>query len=595
MTHPLRRAVLPLALLALAVLAVRPARAAEIFPLDQIKPGMKGTARTIFAGKEIESFELEVIGVLRNLIGPKQDVILVRLLGEKPAYTGVVAGMSGSPVFIEGKLVGALAFRFGAFTREPIAGVTPIESMLRAAQEPTPPQSAAALGRYPLPEETSTALGLGQLLDRYLVPIETPVSFVGIHPQVVSRFSEELGLLAVQGGGTAVPENTSELLPGGAVSAALVTGDMGIAGTCTITHRIGDQLFACGHPLLSYGDVQLPMARAEIVTTVASELNSFKIANLGELVGTFRQDRRSAIVGKVGPIPAMIPVDLTVAHRGRERQYHYQIFQHPKLSPTLLNLTLFNGLFTLIESGEGLTYRVSGQMSLRGHDSIALDDMFGPTESAFPDALLVAGSVGQTFQRIFSNPFESPEIERITLRVELLPERRAVSIENAWVDKNDVRPGETIRVKVVLQPYRGPRLVREIPIEVPPQAAKGSLRVLVSDALLLNRITRTMQLSFGLRLGRQLAPRVSSLEQLIALINRERRNDRLYVSLFQRTPTLLVEDKVLPSIPLSQMNVLNPRQTPGGTIVSYQSIVNESSQPLGQVITGSRWLQVTVR
>ena len=598
MTHPLRRAVLPLALLALAALAVRPAHAAEIFPLDQIKPGMKGTARTIFAGKEIESFDLEVIGVLRNLIGPKQDVILVRLLGEKTAYTGVVAGMSGSPVYIEGKLVGALAYRFGAFTREPIAGVTPIESMLRAAQEEPPPQSTAALGRYPLPEETSTALGLGHFSDRYLVPIETPLSFVGIHPRVVSRFSEELGrlgLLALQGGGTAVPENTSELLPGGAVAAALVTGDMGIAGTCTITHRIGNQLFACGHALLSYGDVQLPMARAEIVTTVASELSSFKIANLGELVGTFHQDRRSAIVGEVGPIPAMIPVDLTVAHRGRERQYHYQIFQHPKLSPTLLNLTLFNGLFTLIESGEGLTYRVSGQMSLRGHESIVLDDMFGPTESPFPDALLVAGSVGQTFRRIFSNPFETPEIERITLRVELLPERRAVSIENAWVDKNDVRPGETIHVKVVLRPYRGPRLVREIPIEIPPQAAKGNLRVLVSDALLLNRITRTMQLSFGLRLGRQLAPRVSSLEQLIALINRERRNDRLYVSLFQRTPTLLVEDKVLPSIPLSQMNVLNPRQTPGRTIVSYQSILNESSQPLGQVITGSRWLQVTVR
>ena len=161
MTHTLRRAVLPLALLALAALAARPARAAEIFPLDQIKPGMKGTARTIFAGKVIESFDLEVIGVLRNLIGPKQDVILVRLLGEKTAYTGVVAGMSGSPVYIEGKLVGALAYRFGAFTREPIAGVTPIESMLRAAQEEPPPQSAAALGRYPLPEETSTALGLG--------------------------------------------------------------------------------------------------------------------------------------------------------------------------------------------------------------------------------------------------------------------------------------------------------------------------------------------------------------------------------------------------------------------------------------------------
>jgi len=183
------------------------AAATELFPLDQVRPGMKGVASTIFAGREVENFELEVVGVLRNFAGPQQDLILVRLLGEKVNYTGVVAGMSGSPVYIQGKLLGALSFRFGVFTKEPIAGVTPIESMLRAAQEEPPTQIAGMdrpeAIRYPLTDEAALSLGLRQPPERYLVPIETPASFVGIEPQVVSRFAEEfgqLGLLAVQAG-----------------------------------------------------------------------------------------------------------------------------------------------------------------------------------------------------------------------------------------------------------------------------------------------------------------------------------------------------------------------------------------------------------
>lgn len=594
----LRRILSSLVLLLVCLAA--PAAAQEFLPLDQVQPGMRGTARTIFAGSQIEEFDLEILGVLRDLLGPGQHIILVRLLGEKANYTGVVAGMSGSPVYIDGKLVGALSLRFGNFTREPIGGITPIESMLRAAAQESVPvaEDTSPPLRYPVPEASLAASGV-RATDPYLVPIETPLSFSGFHPQVIQRFAPELaqyGLLPVQGGGASAGASAGTLEPGGAVAAALVTGDMNIAGTCTVTHRIGDQLFACGHWILNLGSVQLPMATAEVVTTVASELSSFKIVNVGEVVGSFTQDRTSAIVGRVGAPPPMIPVELTIHHRGKDFRSNYQIFQHPKISTLLLNITLFNSLYNSLESGAEMTYRVRGRMVLRDHPDVLLDDMFSATDTFFPDAAFVVGSVTGSFQQVFTNPFESPRIERIEVNVELLPDRQAASIENAWSDKSEVRPGETVLVKVVMQPYRGQRLVREVPVTIPAQAAKGDLRILVSDALMLNLITRNLLLGFGPR--GPVGPRVNSLDQLISILNRERRNDRLYVTVFQRTPTLLVEDKILPSVPLSAINVLSQKSVatrPGSTMLFFESILTEASEPLDQVISGSYWLTVTVR
>ena len=620
MTIRLRQILVILFLAALGLGAGSRARAqappahADILPLSEVKPGMRGTAYTIFAGPETESFELEVLGVLPNLLGPKQDIILVRLLGEKATYTGVVSGMSGSPVYIDGKLAGALSLRFGAFTKEPIGGVTPIEYMLRAAELGPPPKRAASTGpveidssstetsppRYPLPAELAPSLGVPAAAQPYLVPIETPLTFSGFDPRAVARFAGEfrqLGFVAVQGGGTAKPGAGGSLEPGGAVAGVLVTGDFTIGGTCTISYRDSNQLWACGHPLLGLGNVEMPMARADIVATVASDLGSFKISNIGEVVGSFQHDRRSAIVGRIGAPPPMVPVDLTLVSNGRAFRYHYEIFQHPKLSATLMDITIFNGLLAALESSEEVTYRMKGRVVLDGHPDVVLDDMFSPTDSFFSDAFWVVASVGQTFRRIFNNPFESPTIRRIELQVELLPDRQTASIENAWASRSEVRPGETLTVKVVLRPYRGPRIVQEVPVVIPAHAPRGDLRILVSDASLLNRLTSSLMMTSGFAAQSGFRLRLTSLDQLISLINRERTSDHLYVAVFQPTPTMLVEDKVLPSVPLSQINVLNAdsfiRQ--GESLFYPQSVLTEAAIPHGQVITGSYWLTVTVR
>lgn len=575
-----------------------------VIPVEEIRPGMKGQAKTVFAGSQVETFDLEVLGVLKNFFGPQQDIILVRLAGPRVDFTGVVAGMSGSPVYIEGRLAGAISLRIGFFTKEAIAGVTPIANMFRAEEQtaPGPVADAELPPRYPLPESIAGSLGLPAASQAYLVPIETPLTLTGFYPQTIARFAEELGrygFLAVPGGSaSATPAGTSPLEPGGAVSGALITGDLSVAGTCTITLREGDRLYACGHPLLAYGSVELPMTTAEIVTTVASEAGSFKIANSGEVIGTFTQDRRTAIVGTVGKPPTMIPVELSLARPGggRERTFRFQLFRHPRLSPLLLTLTLFNGLVGATEYGEETSYRIDGRIEVRDHPALLLNDMFSPTDSFFPDAFSIANQVGQTFQRVFTNPFEQPTIDAIRLRLEMIPERKSVTIENAWSDKTEVAPGETLTLKVVLQPYRGPRRLVSVPVEIPPHAAKGDLRVLVSDASLLNRLTRSWVLDP--RFTSSFGPRLSGLDQLIALLNYERRNDRLYISLFQFNPTMLVQDKALPNVPLSQMNVLSNQSAtgqPGGTILFYDSLLSEVSEPLALVVSGSHWLQVRVR
>ncbi len=583
----------------------------EILPLDQVKPGMKGVAYTIFAGNQIEKFDLEVIGVMPNLLGPKQAIILVELKGPKVEHTGVVAGMSGSPVYIEGKLAGALSLRFGIFTKEPLAGVTPIENVLevQSAAEPQKAQRSdgsqalesskqddATQGtQIPAPVQYAVTAEflprVGEGAGAYLAPIETPLVFSGFHSAAVSRFAEQLagyGMVATQGGIAAPQSDDAQVKQGDMVSMVLTQGDLSIQASCTVSAVVGDRVFACGHPLFSFGSVELPMARGRVLTTLSSALASTKIVNAGGTIGTITQDRLTAVMGRLGPAPRMVPMELTIATPAQQKQFRFELIENPKLTPLLVAIAAFNGLVANTAYGEGTTLRLTGGIEISGHSRVNLENMFAPTDLFIPDGSFVAGTVQNVFTRIFSNPYEAAKIERITLHVESIPERRWASIENAWCEKSEVQPGETVSVKVLLRPYRGAPLIQEVPITIPPQAARGTiLRILVSDSEQLNRMTRLFSS----------APqgRLAGLEQLITLLNRERRNNRLYVTLLQPTPTLLVEDKELPNAPLSQINVLDQRRNPVGSILLRESTAGEWSVPLNQVISGLASVNIAVK
>ncbi len=569
----------------------------EIIPLSQVRPGMQGYAYTIFAGDQVEKFDLEVIGIMPNFLGPRQTIILVQLKGPKVEHTGVVAGMSGSPVYFEGKLAGALSLKLGVFTKEPIGGVTPIEDIIhpqtQMSSENIQPQAQSSTGgaqQPSLPQDAASRTGLST--GSALEPIETPLVFSGYQPEALRQFAGQLqsfGFVAAQGGTAAPKPDDGHLLPGDMAGMVLVQGDTSISSACTVTAIRANQVYLCGHPFLSLGDVQFPMARTKVVTTLSSELASTKIINVGGSIGTITGDHLTSVTGKLGAPPPMIPIDLTLAVGGAEKKLHFEMVNHPKLTPLLVGLTVFNGLTQNSLYGEGTTLHLSGEVLVHGRAPVLIENTFAPGDAFSPDGLPIAMNIQSVFNRLFTNTRETPVFDRISLRVESVPGRQSFSIESAWLEKGEAAPGETLRVRVLVRPYRGPARVEETTVRVPDQATRGTtLRVLVTDGDMLNRASRGF--SFAGAGGSN-----AGLDQLIALLNRERRNDRLYVGLFAPTPTILWDDKELPNIPLSQINVIDGRPTPGTVQILRESLASESSIPLGGPVSGVISLNLQIR
>jgi SpoIVB peptidase S55 len=588
-----------------AAVPSRAQQSTDILPLSEVRPGMQGYAYTIFAGDQVEKFDLEVLGIMPNFLGPKQSIILVQLKGPKVEHTGVVAGMSGSPVYLDGKLAGALSLKLGIFTKEPIAGVTPIADVLNPPVQSSAPQPTQSSQHLPQqfspsssPNEPSSNSANNFSAQQFtlptgaaLEPIETPLVFSGFQASALREFSSQLqgyGFVAAQGGTAAPRPDDSQLKPGDMAGMVLVQGDASINSACTVTAVQADRVFLCGHPFLSLGDVQIPMARSRVLTTLSSEMASTKIVNVGGSIGTITGDHITAVTGKLGAPPAMIPLELTLSVGGAEKQLHFQLVNHPRLTPILVALTTFSGLTQNSLYGEGTTLHLSGEIQLKNHAPVQIENTFAPGDALSPDGLPIALTMQSIFSRLFTNNFEATAIERVSLHVESVPGRHSFTIESAWLEKGEAAPGETLRVRVLLRPYRGPAQVQETTVRVPDQVTRGTmLRVLVSDADMLNRASRGFAATG--------AGASASLDQLIALLNRERRNDRLYVGLFAPSPTMLWEDKELPNVPLSQINIVDGRPAPGTVQVLRESLSSESSIPLGGPVAGVISLNLQIR
>jgi SpoIVB peptidase S55 len=571
-------------------LAAAPPESNEILPLSQVRAGMQGYAYTVFAGDQVEKFDLVVVGVMPNFLGPKQSIILVELKGPKVEHTGVVAGMSGSPVYLEGKLAGALSLKLGVFTKEALAGVTPIEDILQPPDQNAGTASSAAQFASP-----STAVAQGGLPSgAALQPIETPLVFSGFQPSALQPFATELqsyGFVAAQGGTAEARPDDGKLAAGDMAGMVLVQGDASINSACTVTAVRGDNVYLCGHPFLNFGNVQMPMARSRVVTTLSSELASTKIVNMGGAIGTITGDHLTAVTGRLGAPPAMIPLDLTFAAGGAEKKLHFEVVNHPKLTPLLVALTTFNGVNQNYLYGEGTTLHLTGEIRLKGHVPVQIENTVAPTDTMAPDSLPIALVVQNVFGRLFTNNFEIPSVEHITLRVESMPGRQSYTVDSAWLEKGEAAPGETLKVRVLLRPYRGAARIEETTVHVPDQMARGTtLRVLVGDADWMNRASRGFV--FGGMAG---GGGSDGLDQLIALMNRERHNDRLYVGLFVPAPTLVWDDKELPNVPLSQINVVDGRPGPGSVQVLRESLASESSIMLGGPVSGLISLNLQIR
>jgi len=589
---------------------VPPAKIA-LFNLEDLRPGMKGTARTVFSGTETEEFGVEVLGVLPGFPGPRQSAIIARLTGANVEKTGVFAGMSGSPVWIDGKLVGAIAFSF-PFSKEPIAGITPIKQMIdlfdRGSENNTKPKEPRAVSfsqlaatdfkaKLPKPEVSSVSLmapvsagsPLIPLLGQQMTPIATPLVFSGITQESLAVFSPQLmasGLLPVSGaGGSAAitpmgSVDDKTFPPGSSISVQLVRGDYSLAASGTVTLRDGDRIYAFGHPFLSLGSSDMPMTETSIVTVIPNVNNSFKLAVPGKMVGAISQDRASGIFGLLRQSPRMIPVKVNLhTSRDRTETYSYEIANDAFLTPLLLNLTLFNTITSSERALGDSTISLKGQIKVKGQDAIEIDRRFSANNSA----VLAAGSVAGPVSTLLTSGFDDVQLDGITLDIASTDSKYAATLERVALDRTEVRRGEKIEVQAYVRTESGKQFVQRIPVQIPEDAPVGQLLVFVGDGGALQEGSPT----------KAFVPQ--DLGQLVRTINTVKKSDRLYVKLFRITSGAVIGTSELPNLPPSVVATLNSERTSGGYTPTVLSPVSETElAPADFVISGQQLIAIDV-
>ena len=583
-----------------------------IFPLEDLRPGMKGVARTVFSGSDTQEFGVEVLGVLPGFPGPRQSAIIARLTGENVEKTGVFAGMSGSPVYINGKIVGAIAFSF-PFSKEPIAGITPIKQMIDlfnkgSENENNKPKEARpvsfaqlasadwkpnlpkpAFTGAPLVAPVSAGSPLMPLLGQQMMPIATPLVFGGISQESLAMFAPQLmanGLLPVSGvGGSAAitplaEVNEKTFPPGSSISVQLVRGDYSLAAAGTVTLRDGDRIYAFGHPFLSLGASDMPMTEASVVTVIANAANSFKLAVPGRMVGSISQDRASGIYGLLRQSPKMIPVKVNLhTSRDRTETFSYEVANDSFLTPLLLNITVFNTITSSERALGESTISVEGEIRVKGQETIKVDRRF----SAGNAAILAAGSIAAPVGSLLTSGFDNVQVDGITLDISSSETKYAGTLERVTLDRTEVRRGEKVEVQAYVRTESGKQFVQRIPLQIPDDAALGQLLVFVGDGGALQEGSPS----------KSFVPQ--DLSQLVRAINTVKKSDRLYVKLFRITPGAVIGTSELPNLPPSVVATLNSDRTSGGYTPTVLSPVFEMELPPAEfVISGQQLIAIDV-
>ncbi len=587
------------------------AKDSRLFALEDLRPGMKGTSRTVFSGTEPQEFGVEILGVLPGFPGPRQSAIIARLSGANVEKTGVFAGMSGSPVYIDNKLVGAIAFSF-PFSKEPIAGITPIKQMIdifekgsNEARLPKQPrvvsfaQLASTEWKPTLPKSAvmSTALiapvsdgsRLLPLMGQQMTPIATPVVFGGITQESLAMFAPQLaasGLLPVSGAGGSAPitplaKATDETLtPGTSISVQLVRGDYSIAAAGTVTLRDGNHIYAFGHPFLSLGAADMPMSETAVVTVVSNVNNSFKLSVPGAMMGSISQDRASGVFGQLGQAPKMIPVKINL-HTSRDRSdtYSYEIANDSFLTPLLLNITVFNTITSSERALGESTITIKGAINVKGQEPIELDRRF----SAGNSPILAAGSVAGPISSLLGSGFDDVQIEGVTLDISSTDTKYAGTLERIALSKTEARRGEKIEIQAYVRTESGKQFVQRIPVRIPEDATPGQLLVFVGDGGALQEGSA----------ARAFVPQ--DLGQLVQAINKVKKSDRLYVKLFRITPGAVIGTNEMPNLPPSVVATLNSDRNSGGYTPTVLSAVYEMELPPAEfVISGQQLIALDV-
>jgi len=602
------RAPLALPVVLVAVAGLMAQSPAATMGVDALRPGMTGVGRTVFAGDKVEDFHVTILGVVKNVMGPKRDLIVARLEGGPLGETGVIAGMSGSPVYVNDKLIGAVSYALGSFPKEPIAGITPIAEMIDAVDGggPRPTRRGLDVRWPPTPDEVYAAIG--HLVDRVTAPLSAagsggtlssasslgglgaiaaglrPIGAAmvlgGFDPGVGTPLARALDARVENHGpqGAAAPASAS-LQPGDAIGVSLVHGDFDIGATGTVTAVDGTHVYAFGHPFLELGPTAFPMTRATVLGILPSLDSSLKIATLGPVVGAITQDRATAIGGTLGPAPKELAITLTLSSdRGPDRRFTFFVVRDPILTPLFTFATVPNALVAYERQVGVLSIDVTGTASFSPDGQVAIDDSFSG-DTALSNA---ATAAAMPLAVVANNEFRSVQPETLDLHVRTSEHQDSATIERAWLDTTMPRPGATVGVQVLLRHYRGDTETVSIPVTMP-TGTSGPLTLLVSDAATLTALEQ-----------HEVDPaRPNTFAETLAQLNNARRNNRLYVRLLTSSAGSVIDGQALPTLPSSIQSVLEADRSVSTTPLS-RAVVGAWERRFDRVVKGSREIPVTL-
>ncbi len=593
----------------------------SIMPLSDVKPGMVGQALTVFQGTKPEPFKVRVVSVMRNFL-PKQDVILIRAEDPRVEFSGIVAGMSGSPVYIDGKLVGAVAYAW-SFAKEPLGGVTPIESMLAERRRPrrvgreyfaqAGPDGAQAGGegsgpaplRIPAamssnsalapshtgfgsPDAFSRGLGLPPIGpapangEPRLLRASVPLTVSGFSPRTVGELAEEMrptGLVPLQAGGgrRLGPPAAGHVEPGSAIGVELVRGDMSTVATGTVTYVNGSDVLAFGHPLFGIGEVYLPMVDAEIHAFLPSLSQSFKMSSPLNEVGTLVQDRPACIVGDLDARTTMLPIDVRVTGPGVEpRLFHAEVARNRRLTPMLASMVVGNAIADAEPDVTDMIVTVTSKVGLKGYAPLELRDQIFSPEGVSSHAL--ASSRGlRAIDNLLVNPFEPVTLDRLDVDVRVEYRRDVAEIVGVALPTQDVRAGDTVDLRVTLRPYAGSEYVETVPVIIPRTVAGQTLKIEVAS-------------------GASVRPDVPQAETLPVYIDNMRKSysaTSIVVTLQTPDDGASLRGRLISGLPDSALDTLRPgNQT---NRAGAYHIADRTLFPARQLVSGREELSVVVK
>jgi hypothetical protein len=578
--------------------------AIQYFPVSEVKEGLKGKAWTVFRGSEPQEFNVELLGVVPSAVGPKQDMIVGKISGGEADRTFVFAGMSGSPVYIDGKLLGAIAYSF-PFSKEAICGITPIEQMISIFEQkdfakPNQPRPVSfgqlastdlksVLPKQSVASSVFTDSKIPSLVGQTFQPIAVPLTFSGFSQETLNQFAPQLmqaGLVPVSaiGGGMKISEMKSAkentLLGGRSVSMALTRGDYSMAAAGTVTLRDGEKIYAFGHPFLSLGSASLPMSESHVVTVIPNINNSFKLAVPDEMVGTMTQDRNTGVYGKLGQDPKMVPAKMMIqTSRNQTQTYNFEVAKDDFLTPLLMNISIYNSIIATERSLGDVTISVKGEIFVKGEDSVKVERRF----SSMQGLQMASGSIAVPLSNLLNSGFSNVEITGVNVDIKTFDGTRNAVLDKITIDKNEVKAGETFEATAYLRTDTGLSYVEKIPVKIPADTPAGTLLVTIGDGGSIQLLTAS----------KQFVPK--SLSELIKNINQVKKNDRLYVITQRVTNGAIIGSKELPNLPPSVLATLNSdRSTSSFTPTVLSNLTEQEVAPNEFVVSGQQVLTIEV-